>query len=142
MPSENGFDCRATAAVLRSGSSLALAGHAAAIMSVLCIMGRGGAGEWLGCLAILNWCAVVYLAIRVKIDAAFFELLADHSAEQLDAWLKATGLREETTQRTLAERRAGGLRLWRRLGFAVAIQIALLLLALVSTAIGRARLLS
>jgi hypothetical protein len=118
------FDCRATAAVLRSGSSVALAGHVAAVMSVLSM----GAAWMTGC-AVLVWCAGVYLAVRVKIDAQFFELLAVQPAEQLDDWLDAAGLRKKSGVRTIEERRRGALRLWRGLVGVVAVQISLVLLA-------------
>lgn len=131
MPNEfpASFDCQATAAVLRSGSKLALAGHVAVAISVLS-MWNGGAAGWIKWCSVLVWCAVVYLAIRVKIDALFFELLAIHAGEQLDEWLHATGLRKNTTPKTIPERRRGALRLWRALVAAVAAQIALMLLSL------------
>ncbi len=133
MPAElsASFDCRATAAVLRSGSSLALAGHTAAVMSVL-LMGTGRTAVWIECCSMLMWCAVVYLAIRLKMDVLFFELLAgdrsaeDHRAGQLDGWLDAAGLRKNAGPRTIQERRHGALRLWRTMVAAVVMQIALM----------------
>ena len=132
MPAEPSasFDCRATAAVLRSGASVALAGHVAALMSVLA-MYHGGPSARIAWCGLLVWCAVVYLAMRVKIDAQFFELLATEPAEQLDGWLADTGLRKNSRARTIPERRRGALRLWRALVAAVAIEIAMLLAALV-----------
>jgi hypothetical protein len=128
------FDCRATAAVLRSGGTIALAGHATAVMSVLSLHANGPEA-WIACVAVLVWCAVVYLAIRVKLDAQFFELLAAEpssaaSAEQLDDWLAHTGFRKNHEPRTIPERRRGALRLWRMLVAAVVLQIVLLLLIL------------
>jgi hypothetical protein len=117
------FDCRATAAVLRSGGSIALAGHAAAVMSVLLI----SKSQWTECCALLAWCAVVYLALRVRMDAQFFELLADNPAAPFDEWLDAAGLRKNSGPRTIEDRRRGALRLWRALVVAVAIEIALML---------------
>jgi hypothetical protein len=124
MPAEipASFDCVATAAVLRSGGSVALAGHAAALMSVLSLS-RG----WIEWSALLVWCAVVYLSIRVRLDAQLFELLAQHPAEQLDHWLDAAGLRKHTSARTMEDRRRGAMRLWRALLVAVVIEIALML---------------
>jgi hypothetical protein len=142
------FDCRVTAAVLRSGSSLALAGHAIAVMSVLSI-GNGGSAAWIECCSMLTWCVVVYLAVRVKIDANFFEILAEdqsaegHRAGQLDDWLDAAGLRKDTGPRTIEERRCGALRLWLALVAAVATQMALMLAGMLAgmTLAGRFRLL-
>ncbi len=123
MPAEipPSFDCLATAAVLRSGGSLALAGHIAAAISVL------SAGTWTKACVLLVWCAIVYLAIRVKMDASFFELLAAHPAEQLDDWLDAAGLRKNVAPRTIQDRRRGALRLWRALVAAVVVEIALMM---------------
>jgi len=125
------FDARATAAVLRSGSNIAMAGHVAAVLSLLPIS-KGGLMAWIGLGSLLVWSAGVYLSIRVKIDAGFFELLAEHPAERLDRFLEATGLRRPLVSRTLADRRRGALRLWRALVFAVTAQIALVLAAIVS----------
>jgi hypothetical protein len=139
MPAElsASFDCRATAAVLRSGSSVALAGHVAAVMSVLSI-GNGGSAAGIKCCSMLVWCAVVYFSTRVKMDVLFFELLAeDHRAEQLDDWLDATGLRKKAGPRTMEERRRGALRLWRALVAAVAMQIALMLTGMMLTGMFR-----
>ena len=115
------FDCRATAAVLESGGSLTLAGHVAALISVL---STGVSVK--GCSAFV-WCAIVYLAVRVKLDRRFFQLLADHPAEELDHWLQATGLRKDNPSRTIPERRRGALRLWRALVVAVVLEIGLML---------------
>ena len=115
------FDCRATAAVLRSANSAVIAGHVAAVISALTI--SSGTAK----CALLVWCIVIYLAIRVRMDALFFELLADHSGEQFDDWMKAAGLRMHTPSRTIQDRRRGALRLWRALLIAVGIEIALTL---------------
>jgi hypothetical protein len=121
----NDFDCRATAAVLQSGNSLALAGHVA---TAICIFSTGNTR--IKACAVLLWCAIVYLAVRVKIDVRFFELLADHPTEELDAWLEATGLRKNTPPRTIQQRTQGALRLWRVLMVAVVAEIALMVIAL------------
>ncbi len=124
-------DSQATAAVLHSGAGVALAGHAAAVLTVL-PLSKGGVAAWVAMGSLLVWCAEVYLAIRVQIDARFFELLAAHPPEQLDRFLKEAGLRKQIAPRTIPERRRGALRLWRALVFAVAAQIALLLAAILS----------
>jgi hypothetical protein len=117
------FDCRATAAVLGSGNIAAVAGHVAAVICTLSIQ----TGDAPTKCALLVWCVVIYLAIRVRMDALFFELLADHPAEQLDNWMKAAGLRKHAPARTIQDRRRGALRLWRALLAAVGIEIALML---------------
>lgn len=125
MPAEPSasFDCRATSAVLHSGASVALAGHAAAFIAAVLLRSAG----WIALCALLVWCVVIYLATRVKMDAQFFELLADHPADQLDAWLATAGLRKNSSPRTIPERRRGALRLWRALAAAFTIEIAFVL---------------
>lgn len=114
--------------MLRSGAAVAIAGHVAAVMSVL-LTGNVGPRAWITCGSLLVWSAMLYLAIRVKIDSQLFELLAEHPTEHLDHWLNATGLRKNTAPRTIPERRRGALRLWRGLVITVVVQVALLLLA-------------
>jgi hypothetical protein len=123
------FDCLATAALLRSGTNLALAGHVAVVISMLSIWNGGPAG-WIQWCSVLVWCSMVYLAIRVKIEGHFFDLLAVHPAEQLDVWLDTAGLRKKTSSKTIDQRRRGALRIWRALVVAVTMQIALMLPAL------------
>jgi len=119
------FDCRATAALLDTGAGLALAGHVAALVSML----STATPTPLKLASALVWCGIVYVAIRVKMDSRFFELLASHPAEELDAWLDAAGLRKAGEPRSIADRRRGALRLWRGLVVAVVIEIVLMLLA-------------
>ena len=121
------FDCRATAAVLKTGNGLALAGHAATLMTVLSTSN----GAWLKACAVLVWCVIVYLAIRVQLDSRFFELLASHKAEELDQWLQAAQLRKDNPPGTIAERRRRALRLWKALVIALVIEIGLTLLGLI-----------
>jgi len=127
MPAEvsASFDCQATAAVLHTSGSLALAAHVATAVNLL----STGSATWLKCGAALVWCAIVYLTIRVKLDARLFELLAAHPPDELDNWLQAARLRTNTQPRTIPERRNGALKLWRTLVIAVVIAIALMLLA-------------
>jgi hypothetical protein len=119
------FDCRATAALLDTGGSLAMAGHVAALVTLL----SAGGGSWIQLCSAVMWCAIVYGAVRVKMDCGFFALLASHPAEQLDSWLEATNLRKAGPSRTIADRRHGALRLWRGLVAAVVFEMLLMLAA-------------
>ncbi len=125
MPAEPSasFDCRATAAVLHSGASVTLAGHSAALIAAVLLRSAG----WIALCALLVWCVVIYLSVRVRMDAQFFDLLADHPVDQLDTWLDSAGLRKNSAPRTIPERRRGALRLWRALVAATAIEIAFVL---------------
>jgi hypothetical protein len=124
------FECLATAAVLRSGRTIALAGHAGALMSLL-PLSRGGAAAWIACCSVLAWCGVVYFAMRVQIDSRLFELLATYPADLLDRFLVEEGLHRELPPRSMADRRSGAMGLWRTLVAAFVAQTVLLLLAIV-----------
>ena len=123
--SAKSIDCKATAAVLRSGATVTLAGHVAAGLAIL-------TGAWIALGAILVWCVMVYFAVRVKIDSGLFEVLADHGPDELDAWLRATNLRSQASQRSLTERQRGALRLWRILTACVILEIVLAFLSVVA----------
>jgi hypothetical protein len=116
------FDCRATAAVLKSGSSIALSGHAAALLCA--VMKPGAWGPFVA------WCALVYFAVRVELDARLFLLLAE-SPGSFDEWMAAAGLRKNALPRTLEDRRRGAMRLWRALLIALIVEIVLVIGALV-----------
>ncbi len=117
------FDCRATSALLDTGGSLALAGHVAALVTLL----SPGTTPLIKICSAVVWCAMVYGAVRVKMDCRFFELLAAYSGEDFDRWLEATGLRKAGLSRTIADRRRGALRLWRGLAMLVVAEIVLML---------------
>jgi hypothetical protein len=119
---EASFDCRATAAFLRSGGALAAAGHMAALMTI--VMRRDA---W----AIVIWSVALYFGVRVRIDAEFFDILASHPAQRLDNWLSTTGLRKDGAARSISDRRRGALRLWWGLLCSVVLQIALSLFRLI-----------
>lgn len=115
--SEQAFDCRATAGLLRSGKSVALAGHVAMLAGLVL---RPGAW-WV----MAAWAVMVYFAVRVELDARLFVVLAEGSPEALDEWLAAAGLRKKGEPRTLADRRRGAMRLWRGLVGALVVEIGL-----------------
>jgi hypothetical protein len=122
LEEEASFDCRATAAFLRSGGAVAAAGHMAALMTIVV-----KPDAW----AIVIWCAALYFGVRVRIDAEFFDILASHPAQHLDNWLSTAGLRQGGAARSIADRRRGAMRLWWGLLCLVVLQIALLLFRLV-----------
>jgi len=126
------FDAQATASVLRAGGRVALASNAAAVLTLL-PLSKGGTAAWIAGGSLLFWCAVVYLAVRVAMDARFFELLADErDADELDAWLDSAGLKKRGAPRTMADRRRGALRLWLALTMVAAAQIGLIVVSILS----------
>ena len=101
------------------------AGHVAVLVAVYV----GPRHAW---VAFVVWFLAVYLAMRVKIDAELFAVLANAPPAQLDLWLEEAGLRAKPAiSRSIAERRKGALRLWRALLTAVIVEcIAVFLLLL------------
>lgn len=64
--------------------------------------------------SLLVWAVVVYLAVRVRLDAELLEMLAVDTAAvpaRLDAWLESVGLRRSEGERTIAQRCRGARRL-------------------------------
>ncbi len=123
--------CLATASLLRSGSTLVLPAHVGALLAGLHIHSQAH-GVWFCFASLLCWCVVVYLAVRIKIDAGFFEILAadpDHAPEQLDHFLDNAGLRKVSKSRTIDERCRGALGLWRKMVAMVVVQLILLFAA-------------
>ena len=105
------FDCRATAALLRSMRALEWASHLGALLAF-------SYHTWLPLLA---WGTVLYFAVRVRFDAELLEVLADDpkcAPASLDHWLSRTG------QRSIADRCKGARRLALYLLCALLLQIA------------------
>ena len=126
-----GIECRATASLLRSGSTLVLPAHVGALLAAFQIHAQPQV-NWFSAASLLCWCAVVYLAVRIKIDAGFFEMLAsdpEHAPEQLDQFLAKAGLRKIGKATAIDERCKGALRLWRRMVAMVVVQLILLFVA-------------
>ncbi len=99
------FDCRATAALLRALGPLVWASHAGAVVAAL-------QHAW---VPLVGWGVVVYLAVRLRLDADLLTMLADdpHQAPgRLDVWLVRARLRTTPPPaRGLAERCQGARRL-------------------------------
>ncbi len=114
---EASFDCRATAALLRSMRALEWASHIGAVLATSNAM-------WLPLLA---WGLVLYFAVRVRLDAELLEMLA-HDPEGtpggLDQWLTCAGLRSSSGERSIEDRCRGARHLARYLVCAVLVQFA------------------
>lgn len=122
------LECRFTAGLLRSADPLVMACHAAAIAVGFHMPSAAGLA------ALVAWCVVVVLAVRVRLDAAVFEAMAGDPAEatgRFDEFLKRTGLRANIEPRDLAARCRGAVRLWKLLAAAAALELALAGLALI-----------
>jgi hypothetical protein len=131
------FECRVTASFLESGRILANAGNCAAAGGVLGILlAHTLPARIVLASSMLCWPAVCYLAVRVAIDASLFrELSREQDGDALDEVLRADGLRKKSQPplqpRSLAARRGGALRLWKRLMMVLTVQVAMLLGALI-----------
>jgi hypothetical protein len=113
----NEVEFSVVASLLDSGATLAAAGHAAALMAGAgCLFARPLAARIAFAVAILFWFAQCYAAVRTRIDASLFLLLAEDPASralQMDQALLALGLPKGPPERSLHDRCAGALRLWR-----------------------------
>lgn len=122
------FECGVTASFLRSGAVLSNASHCAALIAAAgLLLTHPAAGRLWFATSILCWPIASYLGVRVAIDASLFHELAadpDDRGRALDERLRRT-------ERTLAERSRGALRLWTRLIVTVAVQLAILAAAMV-----------
>jgi len=122
---EDAFDCRATAALLRSMGTLVWASHAGALV----------AASYHAWIPLLGWGLAVYFAVRVQLDAGLLEMLArdpESAPEQLDAWLSRAGLRARGGDRSIAERCQGARRLARYLAGACLLQFGATAVAILS----------
>lgn len=107
-----GFDCRATAALLRSMGTLVWASHLAALVAAM------NHAWW----ALAGWGLVIYFAVRVRLDAELLDLLAsdpNNAPGQLDEWLSRA-----RSDRSIADRCRGARKLARNLTIALLAQVA------------------
>jgi len=114
---EAAFDCRATAAMLKSMRSLEWASHIGAVLAV-------GGHKW---FPLLVWGVVIYFAVRVRLDAELLEMLAEDpecAPGRLDQWLSQVGLRSSSVERSIKDRCKGARVLARYLVCAVLLQFA------------------
>ncbi|TCO81705.1 hypothetical protein EV699_10798 [Plasticicumulans lactativorans] len=123
-----------TAALLAAGRVAALVAHLAALLAGLALLLAAPAAlARLACAAVLVlWPCAAWLALRVEFDARLFAALDPDAATLagFDAALVRLGLRAAAPPRDVATRCAGALALWRRLLGCVALQLALLGVAL------------
>lgn len=127
-----------TASFLRCGRVLSDAGNcAAAIGGVGMFLTHAVVVRLLLGASLLCWPIAVYFGVRVALDAALFRELAGGPPDgwnTLDEFLRTRGLSRHKTERTVAERSRGAMRLLFRLFVAVAFQLALLAAALATQA--------
>lgn len=119
---EAAFDCRATAALLKSMGGLEWASHLAAALAI-------SKFQWLPLLA---WGLVLYFSVRVRLDTKLLEMLAGDpmgAPDQLDDWLSRTGLRARRGERSIGDRCKGARDLARNLVYALLLQFLVTALA-------------
>lgn len=120
------LDCRAAAALLRSALPASYAAHVGGI-AAFAHRPSSVIGYALIAISLLAWTAVIYYAIRVKLDSELFDMLADdpaRAASRLDFFLASARLVNAPSEaRSIEDRIAGGIGLWKRLLVCVAIQL-------------------
>jgi hypothetical protein len=130
--------CLATAGLLRASGALALWGLALSFIAglVLALTGRSlASAAWIayGAVALIGL-PERYLAVRLRLDVALFDGLANGTIASLpamDGALERLSLRRGAdAQRTLADRVLGARQLMQRHGIAVIAQTAVFAMAL------------
>ena len=112
-------DWQGTAALLRAGFRASMAGHVGAVLAA---MGPSGPARL---IALAAWCYLVYLQIRVSLDAELFTLFANGAtAAEVDGFLSKSGLVKRIRERTTEDRCRGALRLWRWLMGVLILELA------------------
>jgi hypothetical protein len=123
------------ASLLDSGATLANAGNAAAVIAGFgCLFAHSTSARAAFAAAILCWLVQCWLAVRIRIDASLFRMLAEDPgarARQMDELLIAWGLVKRIRERSLDQRCRAALRLWRFQVAAFAIQCCLLAAGLI-----------
>lgn len=122
-PVNTRLQCLTVASVLDAGQTVAVIGHAGAVVAVF----AGFAGEMpVFAAALTLWVLVCLYAVRVRLDASLFRALAGaggHGAEHLDALLIRWRLKRRIQNRTIAERSEAAIGLLRRLIALVALEV-------------------
>ena len=102
------------AALLRAGLRVSMAGHAIGLLAGVGVLARG-ASPWFAA-GLAAWGYLVYLQLRVAIDAELFGWLASGAGTaEMDGFLVRTGLLKRAVDRPDADRVRGAMALWRRL---------------------------
>lgn len=120
----NPIDWQGTACLLRAGYRASMAGHVGAVLAAL---GHGPA-RW---VALSCWFYLIYLQLRVSLDAELFTLLANGTTPpDLDGFLVRAGLIARARERSAEDRCAGAWRLWRTLLVVVVLELAAVAVAM------------
>ena len=130
------LDVRFTCSLLDSGRVTARAANITALAgSVGSLLPGPSLSRWVAVLSLLCWIAECWLAIRVAIDAsllrAFWQGDSEAAGKALDELLVRAGFRKSQQARTFDDRSHGWLGLWRAQIAVCAVQMAILLAALV-----------
>ena len=121
-------DWRGMAGLMRAGLGASMAGHVGAVLAGMGILHRGLDG--FHAVALGAWGYMIYLQLRVHLDAELFTWLAEGgTTEELDGFLVRMGLLQKARERSGEERLRGAMGLWRQL-------VAVLVIELVAAVIG------
>ena len=102
------------AALMRAGLRASMAGHGAGVVAGVGVTVQGASPGLV--VALVAWGYLVYLQVRVAIDAELFGWLAEGAAvAEMDGFLVRAGLLKRAVERTDEDRVRGAMGLWRRL---------------------------
>ena len=107
-------DWQGTACLLRAGFRASMAGHVGALLAGIGILHQGVEAAYL--VGLGAWAYLVYLQVRVSLDAELFSWLASGgTVAELDGFLVRAGLISGGRERSVEDRCRGALRLWKQL---------------------------
>lgn len=111
-----------TACLLRAGLRASMAGHVGALLAGMGILHQGVAAGYV--VALVAWGYLVYLQVRVSLDAELFSWLAlGGETGDVDSFLVRSALVGAARERSVDDRCLGALRLWRRLMVVLVVEI-------------------
>jgi len=103
--------------ILDSGRTLGIASHAAAVIAgVGCLFAHPATARIAFAGVILFWFVECWLAVRTRIDASLFRMLAEDPESRsgrLDELLMEWGWLKTARERSIEDRCRGALRWWR-----------------------------
>ena len=106
-----------------------MAGHVGAMLAGIGILHQGVEAAYLAGLG--AWGYLVYLQVRVSLDAELFGWLANGGTpEELDGFLVRSGLISGKRERSVEDRCRGALRLWRQLMVVLAVELVAVMIGL------------
>jgi hypothetical protein len=122
-------DWQGTACLLRAGFRASMAGHVGAVLAGLGILHQGVEAAYL--MGLAAWGYLVYLQVRVSLDAELFSWLANGgTTAEMDGFLGRAGLISGARERSVEDRCRGAVRLWKQLMVVLFVELVVVVIGL------------